>query len=69
MREVFENDPEWDEEEEEQPTECERCAGSGEIGPFGWEYPEYETCPDCHGTGVEDNYCAADTLYEQAHDK
>lgn len=32
---------------------CEHCDGSGEVGPFGWEYPEWHTCRACKGTGVE----------------
>jgi len=62
------HDRSWEEEEEETTQECERCCGSGEVGPFGWEYPEYETCPDCNGEGVENNYCEADEAYQRKKD-
>jgi DnaJ-class molecular chaperone len=35
------------------PDPCPTCGGSGEVGPFGWEYPEWETCRDCRGSGIE----------------
>jgi len=44
--EVIEPDP---------PDSCLNCYGTGEVGPFGWEYPEYKTCPDCRGSGLADD--------------
>ena len=41
------------EPEDDDPTPCETCGGDGEVGPFGWEFPEGETCPDCRGSGLE----------------
>lgn len=44
-------DPEED-DEEELPNRCDTCFGSGEVGPTGWEFPEWHTCPDCKGSGL-----------------
>ncbi len=42
-----------DDDEAEEPEDCEYCNGTGEIGPFGYEYPEYDDCGHCRGTGKE----------------
>jgi RecJ-like exonuclease len=40
-------------EEEEVDEDCENCQGTGEVGPYGHEYPEYYDCRDCRGTGKQ----------------
>lgn len=55
--------------DEENTQDCEQCSSTGEVGPFGWEYPEYRTCPSCKGTGIEDNYCEADEAYQRRKDE
>lgn len=34
-------------------VDCEYCNGTGEVGPYGYEYPEYDDCTHCCGTGKE----------------
>jgi len=31
---------------------CENCFGEGEVGPFGYDVPEYKTCDVCGGGGL-----------------
>ena len=57
-------DPDEDPEDDE-PTPCETCAGSGEVGPFGWEFPEWETCRDCRGSGLERDHEDPDAKFER----
>lgn len=60
----------YDEHEEEDipPAPCETCEGTGEVGPFGWEYPEYDTCPDCKGSGLERDHMDPDLGRERKRD-
>lgn len=53
------------EEEDEDEDVCETCQGSGDVGPFGWEYPEWETCPDCRGSGKESDHPDPDEKFER----
>lgn len=48
---------------------CEYCEGTGEVGPFGWEYPEYAPCKACRGTGVADTGEYADIVYDRMRDE
>lgn len=57
-----------EEDEEKKVTPCETCDGSGEVGPYGWEYPEYDTCPACNGSGVEDDGSREDFAYDRKKD-
>ena len=57
-----------DPEDGDELQTCETCGGSGEVGPYGWEYPEYDTCPDCGGSGVEDDGSYGDFAYDQIKD-
>lgn len=38
--------------EEPTPEFCENCFGEGEVGPFGYDFPEYKTCDVCGGGGL-----------------
>ena len=60
----------YDEHEEKDipPAPCETCEGTGEVGPFGWEYPEYDTCPDCKGSGLERDHLDPDLGRERKRD-
>lgn len=57
-----------EEHEEEEETPCPTCEGSGEIGPFGWEFPEWDTCPDCKGGGLERHWRDPDEEFERRRD-
>jgi hypothetical protein len=59
----------WEDEDDDTPTECETCSGTGEVGPFGWEYPEYEDCPDCKGSGLESDHPDPDAKFERMRDE
>lgn len=56
-------------EELEIDEDCEFCGGTGEVGPFGYEYPEYDTCSDCRGSGKQSGYPDPDRLYEEHRDR
>lgn len=58
----------FEEFEEDTHTKCGTCEGSGEVGPFGWEYPEYDTCPDCKGSGLERDWKDPDEKRERQRD-
>lgn len=59
---------EWEDEYDDEPTKCETCCGTGELGPYGWEYPEYETCHDCGGSGLEKDHRDPDEKFERMRD-
>lgn len=63
MVEIFDDRP-----EDDKPEPCETCNGTGEVGPFGWEYPEYDTCPDCKGSGVQDDGSYGDLVHDRKRD-
>lgn len=50
-------------EPEDDVEVCETCGGEGEVGPTGWEFPEWHTCPDCRGSG---RHCEEDP--DRKHD-
>lgn len=58
-------EPHDEDEEDDYPTPCPTCDGSGETGPTGWEYPEYHTCPDCKGSGLERDHPDPDRAFEE----
>jgi DnaJ-class molecular chaperone len=58
-------DPEDDTEADDEPTPCDTCGGHGDVGPYGWEYPEYDTCPDCKGSGLERDHEDPDRVFEE----
>lgn len=58
--EIIEPDP---------PEECPTCVGFGELGPFGWEYPTYQTCPDCRGTGRAEDWADPDDWHDGRVDR
>jgi len=60
-------EPDEDHEDDE-PTPCETCGGTGEVGPFGWEFPEWETCRDCRGSGLERDHEDPDAKFERIRD-
>lgn len=53
------------EPEDDEPTPCENCGGDGEVGPYGWEFPEWETCPDCRGSGLERDHQDPDEKFDR----
>ena len=55
-------------EDDEDDDNCETCGGSGEIGPSGWEYPEWDTCPDCRGGGLRSDADDPDRKFDEARD-
>lgn len=57
------------EDEDEDLTRCETCGGDGEVGPYGWEYPEYETCPDCKGSGLERDHPDPDAEFDRLREE
>ena len=48
---------------------CDRCGGSGDLGPYGWEYPEYETCDECGGSGYADTGPDPDEKFERMREE
>jgi DnaJ-class molecular chaperone len=58
-----------DEEDDNLPDRCPTCFGSGEVGPTGWEFPEWDTCPDCKGSGLERDHEDPDRAFEEAREK
>lgn len=58
-----------DEEDDDVPTPCDTCGGSGEVGPYGWEFPEWYTCPDCRGSGLERDHPDPDADYDRRKDE
>lgn len=54
---------------EEEGDACEYCGGSGETGPTGWEFPEYETCRDCGGSGKASDHADPDARFERERGK
>jgi DnaJ-class molecular chaperone len=55
--------------EPETPEECPSCCGFGEVGPFGWEYPIYKTCPECMGSGLERDHRDPDDWHDGRVDR
>ena len=55
-------------EEEEEDEDCESCQGTGESGPYGYEFPEYENCTDCRGSGKQSGCPDPDHRYDQKID-
>jgi|DEB0MinimDraft_6_1074348.scaffolds.fasta_scaffold07236_5 DnaJ-class molecular chaperone len=59
----------FDRDEDVMSDPCPTCDGSGELGPYGWEYPEWETCPDCRGSGRESDHDDPDRKFEERRDR
>ena len=57
------------EPEDDDPTPCETCGGDGEVGPFGWEFPEWEPCPDCRGSGLERDHPDPDEKFDRLREE
>ena len=51
--------------EDDDPTPCETCGGDGEVGPYGWEFPEWDTCPDCRGSGLDRDHSDPDEKFDR----
>lgn len=58
-----------EDEENDLPELCGTCCGTGELGPTGHEYPEFDTCPDCRGSGLERDHIDPDRAFEEQRGK